>query len=87
MVLDGGDARCVLLLIQLARLVADLEAGTVVRVIATDPAAPLDRPAWCHLAGHSYLGQVPGLGRPTYALQINGQARRVDPNAPWRPGR
>ncbi len=80
----GGDARCVLLLIQLARLVTGLEAGTVVHVIATDPAAPLDLPAWCHLTGHPYLGPVPGRNRPTYALQVSGQARPMDPGAPWR---
>ncbi|WP_431896890.1 sulfurtransferase TusA family protein [Nonomuraea sp. bgisy101] len=73
-----------LLLIQLARLVTGLEAGTVVHVIATDPAAPLDLPAWCHLTGHPYLGPVPGRNRPTYALQVSGQARPMDPGAPWR---
>ncbi|GAA3113605.1 sulfurtransferase TusA family protein [Streptosporangium carneum] len=85
-VLDGGDARCVLLLIRLARLVAGLEAGSVVRVITADPAAPLDLPAWCHLTGHLYLGPVPGRDRPTYALQVSGKARPVNPSAPWRPG-
>ena len=30
--------------------------GAVVHVIATDPAAPLDLPACCHMTGHTYLG-------------------------------
>ncbi|GAA4584870.1 hypothetical protein GCM10023194_25900 [Planotetraspora phitsanulokensis] len=85
-VLDGGDQRCVLLLIRLSRLMADLRTGSVVHLIATDPAAPIDLPAWCHLTGHHYLGQVPGRDRPTYALQVSGQARPVDPDAPWHAG-
>ncbi|MER6685993.1 sulfurtransferase TusA family protein [Streptomyces olivaceoviridis] len=36
------------------------EPGAVVHVIATDPAAPLDLPAWCHMTGHTYLCPVPG---------------------------
>ncbi|MER5622155.1 sulfurtransferase TusA family protein [Streptosporangium sp. NPDC002544] len=85
-VLDGGDARCVLLLTRLARLITELRPGSVVHVIATDPAAPLDLPAWCHLTGHLHLGPVPDRARPTYALQVSGQARGVDLGAPWRPG-
>jgi len=26
----------------------------VIRLIATDPAVPLDIPVWCHLTGHAY---------------------------------
>jgi tRNA 2-thiouridine synthesizing protein A len=58
--LDGGDRRCVQLLIELRRLVADLAPGAVVHLVTTDPAAPIDLPAWCHLTGHTYLGPVPG---------------------------
>ncbi|TDC84294.1 sulfurtransferase TusA family protein [Micromonospora sp. KC606] len=64
-VLDGGDRRCVQLLIELRRLTLTVEAGTLIHLIATDPAAPLDLPAWCHLTGHTYLGAVDGRQRPT----------------------
>jgi tRNA 2-thiouridine synthesizing protein A len=83
-VLDGGDRRCIHLLIELSRLVADLPSGSVVHLIATDPAAPIDLPAWCHLTGHHYLGAVPGNDRPTYALSVRADARRTEPHAPWR---
>jgi tRNA 2-thiouridine synthesizing protein A len=83
-VLDGGDHRCVLLLLGLRRLIATVPAGTVVHLIATDPAAPLDLPAWCHLTGHAYLGPGPG-DRPTYAVQVAGTAVLTDPSSPWRP--
>ncbi|WP_101786083.1 sulfurtransferase TusA family protein [Nonomuraea indica] len=83
-VLDGGDRRCVQLLIELSRLVADLPPGSVVHLIATDPAAPLDLPAWCHLTGQHYLGPLPGTDRPTYALRVRADAAPTHPQAPWR---
>ncbi|WP_217369012.1 sulfurtransferase TusA family protein [Nonomuraea antri] len=82
-VLDGGDRRCVQLLIELRALVADLTPGTVVHLIATDPAAPIDLPAWCHLTGHTYLGPAPAAERPTYAVRVEGEARQSRPYAPW----
>jgi tRNA 2-thiouridine synthesizing protein A len=82
-VLDGGDRRCVQLLIELRRLVDGLKPDTVVHLIASDPAAPLDLPAWCHLTGHTYLGPLPTSTRPTYAVQVRSTARRTHSNAPW----
>ncbi|WP_432118991.1 hypothetical protein [Streptomyces sp. bgisy032] len=52
-------------------------------VVATDPAAPLDPPAWCHLTGHHHLGPVPGAGRPVHALRLAPGARATRPGAPW----
>ena len=72
---DGGERRCVQLLIELRDLVAGLAPGAVVHLIATDPAAPLDLPAWCHLTGHTYLGPLPTASRPTYAIQVRAIAR------------
>ncbi|WP_307797998.1 sulfurtransferase TusA family protein [Actinoplanes flavus] len=83
-VLDGGDRRCVLLLLELRRLITTVPAGTVVHLIANDPATPLDLPAWCHLTGHTYLGPVPG-GQPTYAVRVAGTAVLTDLRSPWRP--
>ncbi|GIE85955.1 sulfurtransferase TusA family protein [Actinoplanes regularis] len=83
-VLDGGDRRCVVLLIELRRLIATLPPGAVVHLIAMDPAAPLDLPAWCHLTGHTYLGPVPG-DRPTYGVEVAAGARPTDADRPWRP--
>lgn len=60
---------CVVLLLELRRFITGLPAATVVHMIATDPAAPLDLPAWCHLTGHQYLGSV-SAQRPTYALRL-----------------
>ncbi|MFF0051667.1 sulfurtransferase TusA family protein [Streptomyces sp. NPDC005498] len=83
---DGSGLLCVTLLLMLRARIADAQAGTVVHVIATDPAAPLDLPAWCHMTGHTYLGPVPShTDRPVYALQLAANARPTRPDAPWHP--
>jgi tRNA 2-thiouridine synthesizing protein A len=38
--------------IALARAVPSVPVGDVVRVVADDPAAAVDIPAWCRLRGH-----------------------------------
>ncbi|MEV6986358.1 sulfurtransferase TusA family protein [Sphaerisporangium sp. NPDC051017] len=83
-VLDGGDRRCVALLIELRRLVEGLAPGAVVHLIASDPAAPIDLPAWCHLTGHAYLGAVLGHDRPAYAVQVQTGTRATHAQSPWR---
>ncbi|SDS30402.1 sulfurtransferase TusA family protein [Actinoplanes derwentensis] len=84
-VLDGGDRRCVLLLIELRKLTTTLPADTVIHLIATDPAAPIDLPAWCHLTGHGYLGPVQGQDRPTFAVRVTAGAVTTDSARPWHP--
>ncbi|GIE31206.1 hypothetical protein Ait01nite_042510 [Actinoplanes italicus] len=85
-ILDGGDRRCVLLLIELRKLTTTLPPGTEIHLIATDPAAPLDLPAWCHLTGHEYLGPVQGQ-RPTYGVRVTGSPVDTEESSPWRPAR
>ncbi|WP_242433815.1 methyltransferase domain-containing protein [Streptomyces sp. CB01580] len=79
---DGTGLLCVTLLLRLRKVIDGAEAGTVVHVIATDPAAPLDLPAWCHMTGHDYLGPVPGE-QPVYALRLSADARPTRPDRPW----
>ncbi|HKS98201.1 MAG TPA: sulfurtransferase TusA family protein [Rugosimonospora sp.] len=55
-VLDCRGQRCPLPVIALARRLPDLPVGAVVRVLADDPAAANDIPAWCRMRGQSYLG-------------------------------
>ncbi|GAA4937260.1 sulfurtransferase TusA family protein [Actinoplanes utahensis] len=86
-VLDGGDRRCVLLLIELRKLTTTLSPGTEIHLIATDPAAPLDLPAWCHLTGHVYLGPVEDQERPTYGVRVSPGAAATDADRPWHPSR
>lgn len=84
-VIDGGNRTCVALLMDLRYHVAGLRPGTVVHLVATDPAASIDLPAWCFLTGHTYLGPVEGpAGRPAYALRVSACRRRTEPGSPWR---
>ncbi|CAL9400495.1 hypothetical protein SUDANB150_01433 [Streptomyces sp. enrichment culture] len=81
---DGTGLLCVTLLLRLRAQIDGAPPGTVVHVVATDPAAPLDLPAWCHMTGHTYLGPVPGE-RPVYALRLAADARATRRDAPWHP--
>ncbi|MCP2342762.1 sulfurtransferase TusA family protein [Actinomadura rupiterrae] len=83
-VIDGGDKSCVRLLLELRAHLAGLPPGTLVHLLASDPAAPIDLPAWCHLTGHHYEGPVPA-DTPAYALRVAADARPTRPDAPWRP--
>ncbi|WP_235834697.1 sulfurtransferase TusA family protein [Actinomadura logoneensis] len=74
------------LLLELRAHLAELAPGTLVHLLASDPAAPIDLPAWCHLTGHHYLGPVPEApGTPAYALRVAADVRATRPDAPWHP--
>ena len=55
-VLDCRGQRCPLPIIALAKRMRDVGIGQVVRVLADDPAAANDVPAWCRMTGQEYLG-------------------------------
>lgn len=83
-VFDGGDLACGELLLKLLRALNGIPDGAEVRVIATDPAAPIDIPAWCYLTGHAYLGAGTHTdGRTCYHLRYSAAARRTRPGRPW----
>lgn len=82
LVVDGTGLSCVILLLRLRNAIRGLAPGSVVHVIAIDPAAGLDLPAWCHTIGHHYLGPI-GDDPPTYALRIAPDARATHPGKPW----
>jgi tRNA 2-thiouridine synthesizing protein A len=56
-VVDCRGQRCPLPVISLAKRLAELPVGGVLRVLADDPAAAGDIPAWCRLREQDYLGQ------------------------------
>ena len=43
-------------MIALARRIREVEIGEVVRVLADDPAAANDIPAWCRMKDQEFLG-------------------------------
>ncbi|MEV7391837.1 MULTISPECIES: sulfurtransferase TusA family protein [unclassified Streptomyces] len=80
----AGADLCITLLLHLRRAIDGAAPGTVVHVIATDPAAPLDLPAWCYLTGHQYLGPVCGTARSVYTLRLSADAHATRSGAPWQ---
>jgi tRNA 2-thiouridine synthesizing protein A len=61
-ILDCRGQRCPLPVIALARRLPDLPTGAVLRVLADDPAAATDIPAWCRMRDQEYVGTVDGPG-------------------------
>lgn len=55
---DARGTRCPMPVILAARAAQDLPPGTTLRVLATDPAAAADLPAWCRMRGHTVLDLV-----------------------------
>jgi tRNA 2-thiouridine synthesizing protein A len=62
---EGGDKSCGELILELKLFIQDLPAGTRLLVIARDPGAWIDIPAWCRLTGHEYVNEAP----PYYLIQ------------------
>lgn len=56
--LDCRGRRCPLPVIELARTLPGMEIGDVVRVLADDPAAAADIPAWCRMRGQDFVGET-----------------------------
>lgn len=65
---DAGDLGCGELVMELRLRLARLAPGSVLRVTATDPAAPEDLPAWCRLCGHT----LAAMDHPHYFIQRKG---------------
>jgi tRNA 2-thiouridine synthesizing protein A len=55
-VLDCTGLRCPLPVIRLAQAVQSARPGDVVRLLADDPAALVDVPAWCRMRDQELLG-------------------------------
>ena len=45
--------------------IADLRPGAVLQLVALDPGAPADLPAWCRLTGHALLA----ADHPVYLIR------------------
>jgi len=67
--LDARGLKCPLPVIRLARLARDLPAGTTLHVLADDPAAESDIPAWTRMRGHTVTLERRG-GHTAYAVVL-----------------
>ena len=73
LVIDARGERCPLPVIRLARLVRDLPAGetaVTVWVLATDPAAASDVPAWCRMRGQRFVGAQAQADHTAYVVEV-----------------
>lgn len=52
---DAGDMSCGDLVLALRIRLLNMRPGSVMKVIAHDPAAPEDLPSWCRLTGHALI--------------------------------
>jgi tRNA 2-thiouridine synthesizing protein A len=68
-VLDCLGQRCPLPVIALARRLPGLPVGAVVRVLADDPAAANDIPAWCRMRGQEFVGATTLGGAPAFDVR------------------
>jgi TusA-related sulfurtransferase len=68
---DARGRRCPLPVIDLARAARDAPAGSLVQVLADDPAAATDIPAWCRMRGQSFVGsRARDDGTTAYEVRI-----------------
>lgn len=58
--LDARGQRCPLPVIALARAIREVPIGTELMVLADDPAAEHDIPAWCRMRGHLLVSAAEG---------------------------
>ena len=65
LVWDADDLACGDLILQLRGRMEAMSPGQVLRLIARDPGAPEDLPAWCRLTGHTLLSATP----PVYMIR------------------
>ena len=68
--LDCRDLVCPMPVIELARHLTDVSVGELLAVVAHDPAAAVDVPAWCRMKAQDYLGaDTADDGAPRYVVR------------------
>jgi tRNA 2-thiouridine synthesizing protein A len=68
-VVDARGLRCPLPVIELARRIGEVPTGDVIAVLADDPAAAYDIPAWCRMRGQASLGVDETPEGPRYLVR------------------
>ena len=62
---DAGDLGCGDLVLELRQRIAQMGDGEVIKVIASDPGARADMPAWCRMTGHLLVW----MDHPVYVIR------------------
>lgn len=55
--LDCKGMRCPRPIVEMAKLMRRMQAGQVLELLADDPVAKKDVPAWCEKTGNEFLGR------------------------------
>lgn len=61
--LDCTGMRCPRPIIEIARRIGSVPVGTLVELLADDPAAAPDLAAWCRMRGQELVGSAPPVFR------------------------
>lgn len=61
--------RCPLPVIALAKQLPRVPVGALIRVLADDPAAAVDIPAWCRMRAQEYVGVATVDGAPAFDVR------------------
>ena len=68
--LDCRGQVCPMPVVELARRIPEIEVGELVAVVADDPAARHDVPAWCRMREQEYVGEdAADDGVPRYLVR------------------
>jgi tRNA 2-thiouridine synthesizing protein A len=62
---DAGEMGCGRLVVELHARISGLKPGERMEVLARDPGAPTDLPAWCRMTGHTLVSADP----PVYVIE------------------
>ena len=69
--LDARGLLCPMPVIKAQDRIADLRPGAVLDVLATDPGALADVPAWCRVHGHEVVETVQAEGEIRIRVKVN----------------
>ncbi len=72
--LDCRGTLCPMPVIRLRQAIDDIQPGSVIRVLATDPASVNDMPAFARNTGHELLSSGSNAGVYEYFFRKNGDA-------------
>jgi tRNA 2-thiouridine synthesizing protein A len=62
---DAGDLGCGELVLELKVRLDRMEPGQLMKLVALDPGAPADLPAWCRMTGHTLVSSE----HPVYLIR------------------
>jgi tRNA 2-thiouridine synthesizing protein A len=71
LVIDALGRKCPIPIIMLAEQVRDVPIGSVVAVLADDPAAYTDIPSWCQMKSHDLAFREPHQSGWSFGIKRN----------------